>query len=100
VYFGNNATGAAAELNADPRSAIRSCAQTATSVIPPTFLQENNTFLGPWYAYDKAHNLKAIPFSGIMTQCVEDYMVASYKKQGFFSSKRSSVFAMAHAYRP
>jgi hypothetical protein len=88
VYFSNNATGAAQELNADPRSAIMSCAQIAPSVLPPTFLQLATSFLQPWWDFLKAHKLKQIPFSGIMTTCVEDYMVASYQKQGFFPSKR------------
>jgi hypothetical protein len=89
VYFGNNATGAAAELNANVRSAIRSCAQIATSVLPPTFLQLTTSFLQPWWDWLKANHLTQIPFSGIMTPCVEDYMVESYEIQGFFNSKRT-----------
>ena len=91
VYFGNNATGAATELNANIRSAIRSCAQIATSVLPPTFLQLTTSFLQPWWDWLKANHLTQIPFSGIMTPCVEDYMVASYQKQGFFNSKRHEL---------
>lgn len=87
VYFGNNATVAAKELNANVRSAIRSCAQIATSVLPPTFLQLTTSFLQPWWDWLKLKHLTQIPFSGIMSACVEDYMVSSYEIQGFFNSK-------------
>jgi hypothetical protein len=50
-------------------------------------LRVNNTFLGPWRGYLKENNLTEIPFSNIMTKEVEDYMVESYKKQGFKNSK-------------
>jgi hypothetical protein len=45
--------------------------------------------LGPWRDFQKANNLKEIPFSGIMSPEVEDYMVKSYQKQGFYNSKLS-----------
>ncbi len=70
--------------------AIRSCAQTADSVVPSNFLSEQKTFLGPWKDLLAEKNLKEIPLSGIMSQEVEDYMVKSYKKQGFYNSKSNS----------
>ncbi|KAF2400293.1 alpha/beta-hydrolase [Trichodelitschia bisporula] len=86
VFLGSNPTGAARELNADIRSAIRSCAQMGNSTTPKDFLQRNDTFLGPWREFEKTNNLKEIPFSGIMSRQVEDYMVASYQKQGFYTT--------------
>ena len=87
LYLSKNETGAAAELNADIRSSIRSCAQVADSKVPATFLSEQTNFLDPWKEFLKENKLAEIPFSGIMTKEVEDYMVKSYKKQGFFNSK-------------
>jgi soluble epoxide hydrolase/lipid-phosphate phosphatase len=87
VYLSENATGAAAELDADPRASIRSCAQVASSKVPATFLARNDTFLGPWKEFMRSLGLKEVPFSGIMSRLVEDYMVMSYKKQGFYNSK-------------
>jgi len=87
VYLGSNPVGAAKEMDADPRSAIRSCAQVGNSTLPKDFLKRTDTFLGPWTEFEQAHGLKEIPFSGIMTEKVEDYMVMSYKKQGFYNSE-------------
>lgn len=87
VYLSANATGAAKELDADPRSAIRSCAQVADSVLPKSFLTKTNTFLGPWREFMKERNITEIPFSAnMMTPLVENYMVESYKKSKFFNS--------------
>ena len=86
VYFSTNATGAAAELNANPRDSIRSCAQLANDTIPSTFLLSETTFLEPWNEFVEENNLTEIPFSGIMSHQVEDYMVTKYKQQGFFPS--------------
>ncbi|KAK2811776.1 hypothetical protein FQN50_001814 [Emmonsiellopsis sp. PD_5] len=86
VYLGNEPEVAAKELDADPRSAIRSCAQVADSKLPKDFLQRNNTFLQPWIEFQEENGLDEIPFSGIMSSKVEDYMVESYKKQGFYNT--------------
>jgi hypothetical protein len=86
IYVSANATGAAKELDADPRSAIRSCAQVASSTVPATFLSGLTSFLQPWEDFEKENNLTEIPFSGFMTKQVEDYMVLQYQKQGFFNS--------------
>lgn len=74
-------------MNNDPRSAIRSCAQVADSILPPTFLKKTDTFLGPWKEMEREHKMDEIPFSGIMSEDIEDYMVKSYRKQGFYNSK-------------
>jgi len=87
VYLSGRPRAAALELNGDVRSTIRSCAQVANSTVPADFLKPNNTFLGPWRTFEMQNNLTEIPFSGIMSQKVEDYMVASYKKQGLYNSK-------------
>jgi hypothetical protein len=86
LYLSKNATGAAAELNADPLAAIRSCAQVASSVVPSDFLIDQTSFLGPWRRFDQQHGYKQIPASGILTPVVEQYMVESYQKQGFYNS--------------
>lgn len=86
VYVGDNPDLAAKEMDADIRKSIRSCAQTAKSGVPTDFLIPTTNFLGPWNTYLAAHNLKEIPASGIMSQVVEDYMVYSYKKQGFHNT--------------
>ncbi|KAK2782760.1 hypothetical protein FQN53_009621 [Emmonsiellopsis sp. PD_33] len=86
VYLGNEPEAAAKELDADPRSAIRSCAQVADSVLPKDFLQRNDTILQPWIEFQEQNGLDEIPFSGIMSPKVEDYMVESYSKQGFYNT--------------
>jgi soluble epoxide hydrolase/lipid-phosphate phosphatase len=86
VYLGTTPEAAAAEMDEDPRMAIRSCAQIANSTLPKDFLRHNDTFLQPWEDYIVANDLDEIPFSGIMTKVVEDYMVRSYQKQGFYNS--------------
>jgi soluble epoxide hydrolase / lipid-phosphate phosphatase len=78
-------------MNDDVRSSIRSCAQTANSTIPEDFLTRQDVFLQPWKNFEKAKNLSQIPFSGIMTKLVEDYMVMSYKKQGFYNSESARI---------
>ncbi|RDL32443.1 uncharacterized protein BP5553_08899 [Venustampulla echinocandica] len=85
-YLSNNATGASKEMDADPRSAIRACAQIAATVPPHDFLSSKTSFLEPWNEWEKENNVTTIPFSGIMSQEVEDYMVESYQKQGFFNT--------------
>ena len=87
IFLGSNPTGAAKELDADPRSAIRACAQIAGGLRPKDFLQRTTTFLGPWYDLLKEKSLQEIPMSGIMSKRTEDYMVESYKKQGFYNSR-------------
>lgn len=87
VYLGSMPKQAAKEMDSDIRSAIRSCAQVADSVIPAQFLKKTDTFLGPWKEFVRAQGLKAIPFSGIMTSEIEDYMVKAYQKQGFYDSE-------------
>lgn len=77
-------------MNADIRMSIRSCARTKDTEPPAEFLTKNDTFLGPWKQYLKQNNLKEIPASGIMSRLVEDYMVLSYLKQGFYNSKSGS----------
>ncbi|KAK5994760.1 Cytosolic epoxide hydrolase 2-like protein [Cladobotryum mycophilum] len=86
VYLQNNSTTAAVEMDADPRSVIRATSQIATSEIPADFLRNQTSFLGPWKVDNEKHNRTEIPFSGIMSQKVENYMVESYKKQGFFNT--------------
>lgn len=86
LYLSNNPTGGATELDADPRNAIRSCAQVADSKVPKKFLVDQTSFLGAWREANKQANRTDIPASGIMSQKVEDYMVASYKKQGFYNT--------------
>jgi len=86
LYLGGTPDVAAREMNADIRASIRSCALTANSSFPPTFLQPNDTFLKPWKDYEDANNLSEIPISGIMSSEVEDYMVAQYTKQGFYNT--------------
>lgn len=86
VYLSNQPETGAEELDADPRSAVRSCAQVADSRVPEEFLRRNDTFLGPWVEFEQENNLTEIPFSGIMTEVVEDYMVEAYEKQGFYNS--------------
>jgi hypothetical protein len=88
-YVSNNATGAAAEMNANIRSTVRSVAQIASSTVPSTFLADETSFLEPWFQFDEEHNLTEIPFSGIMTPLIEDYMVQMYSIQGFFHSMSS-----------
>jgi soluble epoxide hydrolase/lipid-phosphate phosphatase len=83
-------------MNADIRSSIRSCAQIANSTLPKDFLQHNDTFLGPWKEYQKTRGLSEIPFSGIMSKKVEDYMVKSYKKQGFYNSEFDHIVESTH----
>ena len=85
-YVSNNATGAAAEMNANIRMTVRSVAQIASSTVPSTFLADETSFLEPWFQFDEEHNLTEIPFSGIMTPLIEDYMVHMYSIQGFFHS--------------
>lgn len=75
------------ELDADPRNAIRSCAQVATTDVPEKFLKDQTSFLKAWREDNKEHNRTDIPFSGIMSKKVEDYMVESYEKQGFYNSR-------------
>lgn len=87
VYLGNEPQKAAQELDADPRSAIRSCAQVADSSLPEVFLRRNDTFLQPWVEFEEENGLTEIPFSEVMSPLVEDYMVESYKKQGFYNSQ-------------
>ncbi|KAF2668750.1 alpha/beta-hydrolase [Microthyrium microscopicum] len=86
VYLSDHPYLAAVELDDSPRWAIRSCAQVADSQLPADFLTKTDTFLGPWRQYVESHQIERIPFSGIMTQEVEDYMVESYKKQGFYNT--------------
>ncbi|KAE9962094.1 hypothetical protein BLS_000843 [Venturia inaequalis] len=86
IYLGDHPDLAATEMNADIRKSIRSCAQTAKSGVPADFLVSTTSFLGPWNAYLAANNLTQIPASGIMSQVVEDYMVYSYSKQGFYNT--------------
>ncbi|KAK5994734.1 Epoxide hydrolase A-like protein [Cladobotryum mycophilum] len=86
LYLSNNASGGAIEMDADPRNGIRSCAQIATSEVPEHFLKDQTSFLQSWYEDNKKNGRKDIPFSGIMSQEVEDYMVASYQKQGFYNT--------------
>ncbi len=86
LYLSNNATGGAVEMDADPRNAIRSCAQVADSEVPQAFLKDQTSFLGAWRAANQKANRTDIPTSGIMSKKVEDYMVASYQKQGFYNS--------------
>lgn len=86
LYLSNNATGGAVEMDADPRNAIRSCAQVASSKVPEAFLKDQTSFLGAWRAANQQANRTDIPASGIMSKKVEDYMVASYQKQGFYNS--------------
>lgn len=74
-------------MDADPRSAIRSCAQIATTKVPPKFLKDQTSFLDAWREDNQKNNRTEIPFSGIMSKVVEDYMVESYKKQGFYNSE-------------
>lgn len=66
--------------------ALRSVAQVANSIIPSEFLRDETSFLEPWFQYDAENNLTQIPFSGIMTPLVEDYMVDLYSTQGFYHS--------------
>jgi soluble epoxide hydrolase/lipid-phosphate phosphatase len=87
VFLGKTPEAAAKEMNADIRSSIRSCAQIANSTLPKDFLQRNDTFLGPWRELQKTMGWNTIPASGIMSAKVEDYMVKSYSKQGFYNSK-------------
>lgn len=87
LYLSNNASGGAAEMDADPRSAIRSCAQVANTKVPEKFLKDTTSFLDAWREDNKKNNRTEIPFSGIMSKKVEDYMVETYKKQGFFNSE-------------
>lgn len=87
LYLSNNASGGAAEMDADPRSAIRSCAQVADTKVPEKFLKDTTSFLDAWKEDNKKNNRTEIPFSGIMSQKVEDYMVETYKKQGFYNSE-------------
>lgn len=91
VYLSNQAEAAGQELDADPRSAIRSCAQVLDSEIPDDFLRRNDSFLGAWEDFQNENNLTEIPFSGIMSKLVEEYMVREYEKQGFYNSL-SSLF--------
>lgn len=86
IFLSKDPEAAAQELDKDPRSAIRSCAQVADSVVPSDFLVDRDSFLNAWYKANEAAGRDEIPFSGIMTREVEDYMVASYKKQGFYNS--------------
>ncbi|QDS69463.1 hypothetical protein FKW77_006186 [Venturia effusa] len=86
VYVGDRPDLASQEMNADIRKSIRSCAQTAKSGVPADFLTPTTNFLKPWNNYLAAKNLTQIPASGIMSQVVEDYMVDSYKKQGFYTT--------------
>ena len=87
VYLGENPKGAAKELDSDVRAAIRSCAHVGDSVLPAQFLKKVDSFLGPWREFNKANGLEEIPVSGIMSKVVEDYMVESYEKQGFYNSE-------------
>lgn len=86
VYLSNQPEIASEELDADPRSAIRSCAQVADSEVPGEFLRRNDSFLEPWEEFQDKNNLTEIPFSGIMSELVEEYMVRAYEKQGFYNS--------------
>lgn len=95
LYLSNNATGGAVEMDADPRSAIRSCAQVADSKVPEAFLKDQTSFLGAWRAANAAADRSDIPASGIMSRKVEDYMVASYRKQGFYNSTLPSTFPLS-----
>lgn len=87
LYLSNNATGGAAELDADPRSGIRSCAQVANTTVPKNFLKDQTSFLQAWREDNAKNNRTEIPFSGIMSTKVEDYMVKSYQKQGYYNSE-------------
>lgn len=92
LYLSNNATGGAAELDADPRGGIRSCAQVATTKVPKNFLKDQTSFLQAWREDNAKNNRTEIPFSGIMSKKVEDYMVKSYQKQGYYNSKSCAQF--------
>jgi hypothetical protein len=96
VYLSATPEIAAEELDADPRQAVRSCAQLAKSPFPSDFLRHNDTFLGPWVEWEKQRNLTEIPVSGIMERVVEDYMVEAYEKQGFYNSKRHPIHSYIH----
>lgn len=87
IFLSTDPKAAAAELDSDPRSAIRSCAQVANSTVPSDFLVDRESFLNAWYKANEEAGRDEIPFSGIMTKEVEDYMVASYQKQGFYNSR-------------
>ncbi|KAF1988961.1 alpha/beta-hydrolase [Aulographum hederae CBS 113979] len=86
LYLATNPRGAARELDADARQSIRSCARLGDDKIPADFLTKTDTFLGPWETFDAQQGVGEIPASGIMSGVVEDYMVASYKKQGFYNT--------------
>ncbi|KAK7211760.1 hypothetical protein V2G26_018938 [Clonostachys chloroleuca] len=86
IFLSKDPKVAAAELDSDPRSAIRSCAQVANSTVPSDFLVDRESFLNAWYKANEEAGRDEIPFSGIMTKEVEDYMVASYQKQGFYNT--------------
>lgn len=98
LYLSNNASGGAAEMDADPRSAIRSCAQVADTKVPEKFLKDTTSFLDAWREDNKKNNRTEIPFSGIMSKKVEDYMVETYKKQGFYNSKQHHPNTAFRAY--
>jgi hypothetical protein len=57
VFLGNEPKAAARELDADPRSAIRSCAHVGDSLLPADFLRRNDTFLQPWVDFQKDNGL-------------------------------------------
>lgn len=100
LYLSNNATGAAMELNEDPRNAVRSCAQVANSEVPGKFLKDQSTFLGAWREENLKYNRTNIPSSGVMSKKVENYMVESCEKQGFYNSTYDRLgFIRCIAYR-
>ena len=77
---------------------IRAAARTAKDPYPKNFPGDQTSWINSWNEFDKEHNLTEIPFSGIMTKKVEDYMVESYQKQGFYHSEiQDSSFFLAHA---
>jgi soluble epoxide hydrolase/lipid-phosphate phosphatase len=86
LYLSHTPDVAAAEMNSSIRDTIRAVSQTASSPNPPNNLAAQDSFLGPWREYVKENNLTGIPFSGIMNEATEDYMVDSYSKQGFFNT--------------
>ncbi|KAF1983783.1 alpha/beta-hydrolase [Aulographum hederae CBS 113979] len=86
VYLSEAPEKAAAEMDADPLSVIRATAQVAQTKVPENFLKLRDGFLQPWLEQDRQNNYTEVPFSGIMSKKVEDYMVSAYRKQGFLNT--------------
>ncbi|KAF5363493.1 hypothetical protein D9756_001039 [Leucocoprinus leucothites] len=77
TFFDRQTEEAAIELNKDTRRSLRTTLRTVDSPPPDDFLKSETSFMDAWKDFDE---IPPIPF---FTPAEEDYMVASFERQGF-----------------